>query len=139
MAWWKFLLPKRASGAQLDSEMRFHIDELIDANIARGMPPGEARRQAMLEFGGQEQVKEEVRDVYRVRVIDGMENLSSPGVAEIETLGRLHLCASDVRLACQAILVGPRVSIQRLVPASAEDEEGRAPSEDRAAEAPVIS
>src|SRR5256886_5984750 len=70
MSWWKFFLPKRASGAQLDSELRFHIDELIEANIARRMPPEEARRRAMLEFGGQEQVKEEVRDVYRVRIMD---------------------------------------------------------------------
>ena len=70
MSWWKFLLPKRASDPQLDSELRFHIDELTQANIARGMPPDEARRRAMLEFGGQEQVKEEVRDVYRVRIID---------------------------------------------------------------------
>ncbi len=70
MSWWKFFLPKRASGAQLDSELRFHIDELIEANIARRMPPEEARRRAMLEFGGQEQVREEVRDVYRVRIMD---------------------------------------------------------------------
>src|SRR5947208_953842 len=70
MSWWKFFLPKRASGAQLDSELRFHIDELIEANIARRMPPEEARRRAVLEFGGQEQVKEEVRDVYRVRIMD---------------------------------------------------------------------
>src|ERR1051325_347207 len=70
MSWWKSLFPKRASGAQLDSELRFHIDELTEGNIAAGMPPDEARRRAMLEFGGQEQVKEEVRDVYRVRVID---------------------------------------------------------------------
>jgi ferredoxin len=68
-----------------------------------------------------------------------MANLSPPGAAEMETLGRLHLCASDVRLACQAILVGPRVSIERLVPASAEEEEGRAPSEDRASDVPVTS
>jgi adenylate cyclase len=75
----------------------------------------------------------------RVRVVDGMENLSPPGPAETETLSRLHLCEDDVRLACQAILVGPRVSIQRLVPASAEEEEGRVPSGNRAADAPVIS
>ncbi|MBA0086951.1 MAG: hypothetical protein HRJ53_18370, partial [Acidobacteria bacterium Pan2503] len=34
------------------------------------MSPEEAQRQAMLEFGGKEQVKEEVRDVYRVRFMD---------------------------------------------------------------------
>ena len=78
MSWWEFLLPKRASGKQLDSELRFHIDELMEANISAGMPPEEARRRALLEFGGHEQVKEEVRDVYRVRVIDGtVANLKS--------------------------------------------------------------
>src|SRR5690349_986559 len=71
MSWWKSFRPKRASGVQLDSELRFHIDELTAANIAAGMSPGVARRRAMLEFGGQEQVKEEVRDVYRVRILDG--------------------------------------------------------------------
>lgn len=78
MSWWKFFLPKRASGVQLDSELRFHIDELTEANIAAGMSPEEARRRAMLEFGGQEQVKEEVRDVYRVRILDSaIANLKS--------------------------------------------------------------
>lgn len=78
MSLWKFLLPKRAAGAQLDSELRFHIDELTEANLASGMSPEEARRRAMLEFGGREQVKEEVRDVYRVRVLDStIANLKS--------------------------------------------------------------
>lgn len=78
MSWRKPFLRKRASGTQLDSELRFHIDELTEANIAEGMPPEEARRRARLEFGGQEQVKEDVRDVYRVRVIDGtVANLKS--------------------------------------------------------------
>ena len=74
-----------------------------------------------------------------MRVLGGMENLSSPGAAETDTLGRLHLGESNIRLACQAILIGPRVSIQRLVAASAEEEEGRVPSRDEAASAPVIS
>src|ERR671922_46847 len=78
MSWWKSFIPKRASGVQLDSELRFHIDELTEANIAAGMSPEEARRRAMLEFGGQEQVKEEVRDLYRVRILDAtIANLKS--------------------------------------------------------------
>ena len=78
MSWWKFFLPKRASSAQLDSELRFHIDELTEANVAAGMSPEQARRRAMLEFGGKEQVKEDVRDVYRVRIIDSaVANLKS--------------------------------------------------------------
>ena len=71
-------MPKRASDAQMNSELRFHIDELTDEYIAAGMPPEEARRRALLEFGGREQVKEDVRDVYRIRVLDAtFANLKS--------------------------------------------------------------
>src|SRR5229473_2017997 len=76
--WWKSLFRKRALDSQLTSEVRFHIDELTDANIALGVPPQEARRRAVLEFGGGEQIKEELRDVHRVRVIESaIANLKS--------------------------------------------------------------
>ncbi|HXM15481.1 MAG TPA: ABC transporter permease [Candidatus Eremiobacteraceae bacterium] len=61
---------KPARDAQLDTELRFHIDALTKENIAAGMSPAEARRQAQLEFGGHEQIKEELRDVYRVQILD---------------------------------------------------------------------
>ncbi|HKN74970.1 MAG TPA: ABC transporter permease [Candidatus Acidoferrum sp.] len=78
MSWWKSIFPKRASDAQMNTELRFHIDELIDENIAAGMSAEEARRRAMLDFGGQEKFKEEVRDVYRIRVLDAtLANLKS--------------------------------------------------------------
>jgi len=78
MSWWKWIFPKRASDAQMNSELRFHIDELTDENIAAGMSPEEARRRAVLEFGGQEKFKEEVRDVYRIRFLDAtLANLRS--------------------------------------------------------------
>src|SRR3989441_13005066 len=71
MEWWKSLFRKRALGAQLDSELRFHIEELTEANIAAGLTPEEARRRAVLEFGGREQIKEELRDVHRVSIVEG--------------------------------------------------------------------
>jgi putative ABC transport system permease protein len=78
MPWWKSFLPKHASDSQMNSELRFHIEELTEANIAAGLTPEEARRRAMLEFGGPEQVKEDVRDVYRVRLLDAtVANLKS--------------------------------------------------------------
>lgn len=61
----------------------------------------------------------------RVRVIDGVANLSPPSEAEVELLRRLKIDAPDIRLACQAILMGPAVTIDRLVPADAEDEAAR--------------
>jgi putative ABC transport system permease protein len=69
MTWWKSLF-RKPDDAQLDSEMRFHIEGLIEEKIAAGLRPEEARRQALLEFGGTEQWKEEVRDVHRVAVIE---------------------------------------------------------------------
>src|SRR6516162_7771533 len=61
---------KRALEGQFDSELRFHIDGLTAENIAKGMTPEEARRRAILEFGGHEQLKEELRDAYRIRFLD---------------------------------------------------------------------
>ena len=48
---------------KLDSELQFHIDQMTAGYIRGGMPPEEARRRARIEFGGVEQVKEEIRDV----------------------------------------------------------------------------
>src|SRR6266404_1238556 len=70
MSWWKSLFRKEALDAQLDKELRFHIEKLTNDNIAEGMTPEEARRRAVVEFGGREQVKEEVREVYRIRFLD---------------------------------------------------------------------
>src|SRR6185437_14904694 len=41
----------------------FHLEREIAANISAGMPPAEARRAALLKFGGVEQLKEECRDM----------------------------------------------------------------------------
>ncbi|HKW56842.1 MAG TPA: ABC transporter permease [Candidatus Acidoferrum sp.] len=70
MSWWRRFFKKGAPDSQLDSELRFHTDELMEENIAAGMSPEEARRKAVLEFGGREQLKEELRDVYRIQILD---------------------------------------------------------------------
>jgi putative ABC transport system permease protein len=45
----------------LDDEVRAYLDHEIDARIDTGMSPSEARRTALADFGGVEQVKEHVR------------------------------------------------------------------------------
>src|ERR1700694_4740673 len=78
MSWWKSILPKRASDEQMNSELRFHIEELTEEYVAAGMSPEEAHRRAMLDFGGHENLKEQVRDVYRIRLLDAtLANLKS--------------------------------------------------------------
>src|SRR6266436_4350416 len=70
MFWWKSPFRKRMLEAQLDTELHFHIEKLTNDYIALGMTPEEARRKATLEFGGREQIKEELRDVHRVSVVE---------------------------------------------------------------------
>ncbi|HXW08108.1 MAG TPA: ABC transporter permease [Vicinamibacterales bacterium] len=59
-----------ALDAELDEELGFHLEQLIEEKIARGLSPDAARREAILAIGGLEQRKEECRDARRVRVIE---------------------------------------------------------------------
>jgi hypothetical protein len=48
--------------AELADEIESHLEMLTEANLRRGMTPEEARRQAMLTFGGIESTRESYRD-----------------------------------------------------------------------------
>jgi predicted permease len=56
------LMRKQQVEAELDAEVRNYVDTLTDDKIQSGVSPTEARRQALAEFGGLEQVKQSVRD-----------------------------------------------------------------------------
>ena len=53
----RFLL--RRSHGEVDEELRFHLERQIEENVAKGMTPEEARRQAVIAFGGVERAREE--------------------------------------------------------------------------------
>src|SRR5690349_23923831 len=53
----------RRSNRALDEEMQFHLQKQVEANLARGMSPDEARRQALIAFGGVQQTRENVSEV----------------------------------------------------------------------------
>src|SRR5579863_944967 len=55
---------------ELNDELRFHLQELIEENLARGMKPEDARYLAQRELGGVEQIKEECRDMRRTNTIE---------------------------------------------------------------------
>jgi putative ABC transport system permease protein len=62
----------------LEQEIGFHIAELTESYVAQGISPEEARRRAMLEFGGREQVKQQVREVHISALLESaMFNLRS--------------------------------------------------------------
>jgi len=69
MDWLKPLRRKELE-KEFDRELRFHIEELTQKNIAAGMSPDEAHRQAMLEFGGKEQMTEQLREVHQIPVLE---------------------------------------------------------------------
>ena len=56
------LFHRKRADADLDAELRSYADLLADENSADGATPAEAHRRAQIEFGGIEQVKENVRD-----------------------------------------------------------------------------
>ena len=57
------VLDRNALNQELNDEVRFHIEQETRANIAHGMKPEEAARQARMDFGGEQRVKEEYRAV----------------------------------------------------------------------------
>lgn len=54
-----WLLLRQNSRPELNDELQFHLDRSIEAYIAAGMTAQEARRQALIDFGGVEQAREE--------------------------------------------------------------------------------
>ena len=63
------LFHRTALDHELDEELVFHLEHLIAENIARGLTPQDARREALVAMGGIEQRKEECRDTRGVRLI----------------------------------------------------------------------
>src|SRR5262245_49390000 len=53
----------RKPESELNDELRFHLEKEVEQNIAQGMSPDEARRQALIAFGGVQQTREKVRSV----------------------------------------------------------------------------
>jgi putative ABC transport system permease protein len=60
---WQNLFEKQRVERDLDDETSAYLEGLVEEKIRRGVSAAEARRQARLEMGGVEQVKESVRDV----------------------------------------------------------------------------
>jgi hypothetical protein len=90
------LLHRRRAEDTLAAELGIYLEEMAGRNIANGMPPDEARRQASLEAGGIEQIKEEVRDAW---------------------LGQgIETTLQDVRFACRSLVRSPGFTVMSSQP-----------------------
>lgn len=80
---------------ELEKELRYHLDRLVEENIAAGMSPTDARRSALQSMEGMARFQEECRDMRRIDFMDDLvrdlryagRNLHrSPGFAALAVL-----------------------------------------------------
>jgi putative ABC transport system permease protein len=57
---------------ELDDELRYHVDQQIAQNVARGMTADAARTAALIAMGGVERRKDDVREARRVEVVENL-------------------------------------------------------------------
>jgi putative ABC transport system permease protein len=59
---WRNLFHKARKEQELTEEIEAYVEMLVEQKINEGIDPAEARRAALIELGGREQVKEKVRE-----------------------------------------------------------------------------
>ena len=69
---WRNLFDKENVDHELAEEIRAHLDLLTETKIKQGLTPEEARRAALVELGGVEQVAESVREVRQGRLLEDL-------------------------------------------------------------------
>ena len=89
------LANNKAVEADLDAEVRSYVELLVDQKVKAGIPVDEARRQALIEVGGVEHTKDQIRDERPGMMIEnGFRDLKhgvrllkrSPGFATVAVL-----------------------------------------------------
>src|SRR4051812_9270141 len=60
--WLRSLGQNRAVKQEIDEEVRFHMEQRTAENIAAGMSPADAAREARKRFGNVQSVREECRE-----------------------------------------------------------------------------
>ena len=116
--WVRSMGRRRGLEGGLDEEIQFHIDQQTEKNRRAGMSPSEARRQAVLKFGGVQGVKDSARDEIRPAFVEhslrdvrhGVRLLRrSPGftLAALATLGVGIGATSAIYSVVRTVMLAP--------------------------------
>jgi putative ABC transport system permease protein len=90
MRWWSRLLGRGSNDADLDEEIRFHLEQEASLRVDRGDSVEQARRRARRDFGNVTLMRETMRDTWRWLLLDDL--------------------ARDARHACRLLLRAPAFS-----------------------------
>jgi putative ABC transport system permease protein len=66
------LFRRSSAERELEEELAFHLERETEKNIARGMTPVDARREAYRRFGGVERHRERTREAWGIRGLEGL-------------------------------------------------------------------
>jgi len=92
---------------RLEDEIRFHVEQQIEKNRRAGMIPDEARRQALLRFGGVERMRERTRDEFRAALLEHLARDVRYGLRSL----RRHPAFSAMAVLSLAIGIGANAAI----------------------------
>jgi putative ABC transport system permease protein len=105
------LFRRDAVESEADAELRFHFDQQVEKYIKSGRTREEATRRARLEFGGHEQLKEEIRDARGVNLVETLIQDIRYG---LRILGRTPVI-SGVAILSLALGIGANTAIFSLI------------------------
>ena len=109
--WFRALLTRERVESEMEKEMRLHLELETENNIRLGMTPAEAKRAAMIVFGGVERAKEYVRDQ---RLTRWLEEIGGDLRLALRGFRRQPAFAIGV-IALTALGIGPNAAIFSIV------------------------